>query len=488
MDRRHALRTLAAASLPLRASEGWTSLFDGRTLGDWKPNRAGSWRVENGALVADGPVAHLFYDGPGAADIRDFELEAEVLTRPLANSGIYFHTVFQDSGFPKQGFEVQVNNSALGEGQYRERKRTGSLYGIRNVYKHLARDHEWFTLNVRVSANSVQVRVNGVLAVDYLEPDPPVRPPTQETARYLQKGTFALQCHDPGSKVRYRNLRFRALPEAPRIPVTADETFRRIIELGAKNYPLVDYHVHFHGELGLREALEQSRRDGIGFGFAVNCGRQSSTRTDAAALAFLEAVSGQPAFAGMQGEGGDWMSVFARSTCARFDYLFNDGLIWTNPGDARMWRRIYRTEEVGDAGDGQAFVEEFTNRIVRMIETQPIDFYGIPTFLPPALEPRRAELWTEARVNRIVQAAARHQVAIELNDRYRLPDEAFVKRAKAAGCRFVLGTGNGTDKDLRRSEHGLAMIAKCDLKWTDFAVLGSQGERAVDRRANLFPA
>ncbi|MEZ5400996.1 MAG: family 16 glycoside hydrolase [Bryobacteraceae bacterium] len=486
MNRRRALLTLAGSALPAIAVNGWTSIFDGKTLNGWKANRPASWRVDAGAIVADGSASHLFYDGPGAAGIENFELEADVLTRPFANSGIYFHTAYQGSGFPKQGFEVQVNNTALGEGSYRERKRTGSLYGIRNVYKQLARDNEWLTLNVRVSANNIQVRVNGLLTVDYIEPTPPLIPPSQETARFLQKGGFALQCHDPGSHVRFRNLRYRLLPSAPRIPFNADATDKRIIALAAKNYPLVDYHVHFHESLGLPEAMEKSRRGGIYYGLAGNCGRLSRLRSDTEALAFLDSISGQSAFAGMQVEGEDWTRHFTRATCARFDYLFNDAMIWTGAGG--LWRRIYRADDLGAIADPQAFVEDFTARIVRTIATQPIDYYANPTYLPPVLEPRRAELWTEARTARIIDAAARHGVALELSDRHRLPGEAFVKRAKAAGCKFVLGTGNGTDSDLRRCEYSLDLIERCSLSWQDFAILGNHGERAVDRRAHLFPA
>src|ERR1035438_8933887 len=69
------------------------------------------------------------------ADFRNFELELAVLTRPACNSGVYFHTAYQERDFPYKGFEVQINNTATGEGSYRERKKTGSLYGLRNVYK-----------------------------------------------------------------------------------------------------------------------------------------------------------------------------------------------------------------------------------------------------------------------------------------------------------------------------------------------------------------
>jgi hypothetical protein len=56
--------------------------------------------------------SHLFYETD--RPYKNFELIAEVKTLPLANSGIYFHTAFQESGWPGKGYEVQINNSYQG--------------------------------------------------------------------------------------------------------------------------------------------------------------------------------------------------------------------------------------------------------------------------------------------------------------------------------------------------------------------------------------
>ena len=76
----------------------WISLFDGKTLDGWKASeKPGSFRVEDGTIVCDGPRSHLFYMGKdGAARFKNFELTAEVMTTPGSNSGIYIHTEYQD--------------------------------------------------------------------------------------------------------------------------------------------------------------------------------------------------------------------------------------------------------------------------------------------------------------------------------------------------------------------------------------------------------
>jgi hypothetical protein len=476
MHRRNLLGALAAA--PLIAVEGWIDLFDGRSLDGWKASgNSGSWKVEDGLLVASGPVSHLFYVGVAqGANFRNFELELEALTQPACNSGVYFHTIFQEQGFPKKGFEVQINNTALGEGSYRERKRTGSLYGIRNVYKQLARDNEWFRLRISVRGKNVQIWVNGILTVDYVEPTPALRPPSQETERYLDQGTFALQCHDPGSVVRYRAIRVRPLPEtAAAASFAADDTFKSILRLGVQNYPLVDWHVHFKPGFGLREALERSRRDGIAYGVSANCGRKSQLQTDAQARAFVRSVQGTTAFVGMQAEGGDWQKVFSPETVASFDYVFNDGMIWTD--DSGRWTRLYRPDELGPVPNADRFMDEHVERLERMLNEQNLDIYAIPTYLPDSLAGRREALWTPARLRRIVEAAAKNRVAIELNDRYRVPDENMIRLAKEAGCQFALGTGNSGAEDLKRSEYGLEMIERCQLRWQDFFMTGQNPKR-----------
>jgi len=185
---------------------GWNLLFDGRTLDGWRASDApGTFHVRDGAIVVRGPVSHLYYLGPvGNHDFKDFELRLDVKTYPGANSGVYFHTEWQPSGFPSKGHEVQVNNS------HSDRRRTGGLYGIKDNLEVPAADGTWFTLSIAVVGKHVVTRVDDVVIVDYSEEANPVRPP-ESARRLLSSGTFALQGHDPGSEVHYRDLKVRSV-------------------------------------------------------------------------------------------------------------------------------------------------------------------------------------------------------------------------------------------------------------------------------------
>lgn len=181
--------------------EGWISLFDGKTLNGWKVGvNAETFKVQDGAIVVNGNVAHLFYDGEVSNhNFTNFELKLDIMTKPGANSGVYFHTLFQESSWPKQGYEVQVNNSQT------DWRRTASLYAIQDLKEVFVRDDEWFTMHILVKGKNIQVKINHKLVNDYTEPENATRPKGMEE-RLLSSGTIALQGHDPNSTVLYKNI------------------------------------------------------------------------------------------------------------------------------------------------------------------------------------------------------------------------------------------------------------------------------------------
>jgi hypothetical protein len=186
----------------------WISLFDGSTLNNWKVGEnASTFSVENGSIVAHGPTAHLFYNGDVMQhNFKNFELKVDVMTMPGSNAGIYFHTVYQESSWPKKGYEVQVNNS------HTDWRRTGSLYGISDVKEVYVKDKEWYTEYVKVEGKRVIIKINDKTVVDYTEPGNVKRGEGDEQ-RELSSGTFALQGHDPNSIVYFKNIMVKPLAD-----------------------------------------------------------------------------------------------------------------------------------------------------------------------------------------------------------------------------------------------------------------------------------
>jgi len=191
----------------IHGKKGWISLFDGKTLNGWKASeKPGTFSVEDGAIKVAGPRSHLYYEGPVMNhNFKNFEFKAQVMTRPGSNSGIYFHTSYQEKGFPDNGFEVQVNNS------HGDWKRTGGLYDIKDTKEVYVKDNVWFTEYIKVEGKHVITKINDIVVTDWTQPDGYV-PSEDHPGRIISSGTFCLQGHDPKSVIFFKDIMVRPLP------------------------------------------------------------------------------------------------------------------------------------------------------------------------------------------------------------------------------------------------------------------------------------
>jgi hypothetical protein len=184
----------------------WQSLFDGNSLDGWQASEnKDTFSVSNGTIIAHGPRSHLFYTGPvNDTNFKNFEFKADVLTTPGSNSGIYFHTEYQETGWPDKGFECQVNTT------HSDRKKTGGLYAVQDVIDDAPSvDDQWFHYYIRVEDNHVIIQIDGKTTVAWTQPED-----WDRSGRKIGEGTFALQGHDPKSRVYYKNIMVR-VPPAP---------------------------------------------------------------------------------------------------------------------------------------------------------------------------------------------------------------------------------------------------------------------------------
>lgn len=210
MNRLTLLLLLAAAPAAF-AQGGWISLFNGKDFTGWKiGGDKSTFTIKDGAMVAKGPVAHAFYDGPVQNhEFKNFELMVEVMTAPNSNGGIYFHTEFQETGFPRKGFEVQVNTT------HRDPIKSGSLYHVKDIgeneIKGITKDNEWFTEHIIVQDKNVRIKLNGKEVVNWTQPAD-WNGGREGAGRVLGHGTIAFQGHDPNSTVYYKNVRIKPLP------------------------------------------------------------------------------------------------------------------------------------------------------------------------------------------------------------------------------------------------------------------------------------
>ena len=177
----------------------WTKLFDGKSFEGWKASENPStFTIQDGMIVVFGERAHLFYTGPFMDHtFKNFEFKLQVMTTPGSNSGLFIHTDYQETGWPSKGYEIQVNQT------HTDWRKTGSIYAVQDVKETFVKDNEWYTEHIIVQGKRIIVKINDKVINDYTE---------GENGR-LTGGTIALQGHDPKSKVFYKDVMVRALPD-----------------------------------------------------------------------------------------------------------------------------------------------------------------------------------------------------------------------------------------------------------------------------------
>jgi hypothetical protein len=452
----------------------WIDLFDGKSLDGWKAaENPNSWSVRDGQLVTAGPRSHLFYVGEvGKANFKNFELEVEVLTSPYSNSGVYVHTNYQETGWPKQGYEVQVCNAHRPTAKYKERKRTGSLYGVRNIYKTAATDGEPFRMRIRVVGKRIRTWVDECPLVDYIEPAG--GHVSGAFSRRLSSGTIALQGHDPDSRVAYRHVRIRMLADDadPNLDDRGSDAGYGlkpglIDDIHKATIPFIDYHVHLRGGMSIEKAMDRQAVTGINVAVLKNLGKDWPIETDQQLEEFLDSVDGKPLFVGLQVNDREWHKKHSPELLARLDFVLGDTMIMAMPDDEGQPQRLWMEEQY-EIKDPEAWMKRYMKHNLRVL-AEPITILANPTYLPNSIKDRYDELWTDERMRQVIQAAIDNDAALEINASSEWPHDRFIKMAKQRGAKFSFGSNNFNDKpiDLTRC---FEAIDRYGLKKGDFYI------------------
>jgi hypothetical protein len=235
---------------------------------------------------------------------------------------------------------------------------------------------------------------------------------------------------------------------------------------GQKNdFPLTDLHIHLKGKLTLADAAKKSGEENIQYGIAVNCGLGFPIHSDSQIDSVLQTIKGYPQFyLAMQAEGREWVNIFSKESREKFDYIFTDAMTFTDEKGRR--NRIWMKDETW-IDDEEQFMDYLVTTLVKILNTEPINIYVNSTYLPAQMADRYSHFWTGERMDRVIRAAKNNNIAIEINNRFRIPSSGFIKKAKAAGVKFTIGTNNA-DENFSGAAYALQMIKECGLSASDF--------------------
>jgi len=411
------------------SGSGSGELFNGQENSRW--NTQGNVTVKDNALTLTGTDALAVLK---SSNYKNFNLTLQLRTTPGGKGAVWFHS---DPTLSK-GYGIAINNDRNDPVWW---KMTGSLISVRNLTKSFVKENDWFTMNILVEGQNVKVRINEELVVDYIQPASPYRAAPNDKA-LLSEGTFALVSNGAG-EIQFKNIAVEVLDAkgidtASQLAQANNEQTDEIIRLHQEDFPVLDYHVHLKGGLTKEEAAKQSRKTGINYTIAPNCGIGFPITNDEQIYTYLDEMRSQPFILAMQAEGREWLTTFSQAARDEFDYVFTDALTFTdNKGRrTRLWIESETWIE-----DEQKYMDLIVDKICDVLQ-EPVDIYVNPCYLPDKMSNRYDEFWTEARMNKFVDALAKSGKALEINELYNIPNKAILMKAKEAGVKFSFGTNN----------------------------------------------
>lgn len=393
------------------------------------------------------------------SSIEDFVLSGEFLTEPGSSATLQFH--YTEAG---SGYEVLFRSGPI-DGSIK----SGSLLHVRNLYRPLSEDGQWTPFVLKSSGRTICVRIAGQDVVCYTEPLKPFR---LERYATMLKARGGIRFVGGEGTVHFRGVTLSdvACGEScccDSIP-PLDETADRAIRFQQEDFPVIDYHVHIKGGLTREMARVMQMRYGINYGIAPNAGEGGvgeMLRTDEDVRAYFDAEKDLPFLRGVQGEGRRWTAEFSQEALGTFDYLFTDAM--TIVDHKGRVSRLYRPEEVIlDGISVEGYMDRIVDQTVKILSNEPADIYANPTFVPACMQADYDRLWTDERIDRVLDVLKENSIALEINARYRIPSEKIIRRAKDKGIKFTFGTNNA-DSDFGRLEYCLDMVRKCGLTKED---------------------
>lgn len=225
--------------------EGFVSIFDGKTLDNWKGD-ANYWQVENACLVGTVTPETILENNTfivwQGGQPEDFELKLEYRISESGNSGInYRSTYLKGKPYALRGYQCDIDGKNRYTGQnYEEKKRTTLAYkgekvlisttdnpevkenirsnvekncwqtrevvsqlGDSETFNSKIKNNDWNQVHLIIKGNSLKHYINGTLMSDVTDND---------TMHRSIKGYIGVQVHvGPPMKVEFKNIRLKEL-------------------------------------------------------------------------------------------------------------------------------------------------------------------------------------------------------------------------------------------------------------------------------------
>lgn len=248
--------------------------------------------------------------------------------------------------------------------------------------------------------------------------------------------------------------------------------------LGLK--PTQDLHAHTKmsdGQLPLHEVVSLARERGLAIGISDHVSGRMPDRfvsSPEAVERYLAAIDSAEVLRAAE---LCWCDPFSHqmtdALLERCDYLIGSNHGFPLP-DGRMVSPWQEELPGSWAERPQEVMEIMVHNLCDLVRRMPISIVAHSTLLPHALLALDASVetwWSPEREDRFIEAVVGAGVALEVSNRYRLPHERFLRKAREAGARFTLGSDAHQAEEVARLDWAAAAAACAGITNSDLLVI-----------------
>jgi histidinol phosphatase-like PHP family hydrolase len=235
------------------------------------------------------------------------------------------------------------------------------------------------------------------------------------------------------------------------------------------DYQYMDLHIHEARQFGIDEIMKISEEKKVKFGIVQHPGSNYGIKTDKDLEEHIKRLRKYPVFIGLQPVFRDWSKDFSKELLDQLDYILMDPQ--TIPDENNTYMHIWQFDTRVD--DTTIFMKKYMDHCIGILENEPINIFGWPLFLPVCIARDYYAIWSEEKLQTIIQLAKARNIAIEINEMAHVPHEAFIKDAKSQGLKFTYGS-DARDNRAGDIVYGKRIAETCGLSNEDFYVPGKK--------------
>ena len=230
------------------------------------------------------------------------------------------------------------------------------------------------------------------------------------------------------------------------------------------DFPLMDLHVHTTNTFTINNIMDIAKKTNVQFGI-VDHPAPFAIRNNDDLKKYIDKLRPYPVYIGLQPISLGWSKDFSPELLSQIDYILMDPqrVPMGNGITLQIWQFDTYIEDTNE------FMERYMAYTMEILDKEPINIFGWPLFLPVCIARDYYTLWTEQRMQQIISAAKKRNIAIEINDMAHTPHEKFILMAKAQGLKFTFGS-DARNQIAGRLVYCKEIAKKCNLTREDFYI------------------